>query len=229
MYDEISRIDRLPKYLTTHFVRFYWRREINKKTKIMRKVKFPFVLDATPFLSDELKKKLGPATKKLQAIEKEREEREKIRKKARGARDEMEKIRKEEAKKSESSTAPLPSVSGDAMDVDSKPAENTEGLSEGSKAALGSAITEEEEKELRIKEKKEFEESINEEVRKDVGANVTALYELVGIVTHKGAAADAGHYISWVRKEGREGEETKKGEKDEMWYKVSRDLIQLSI
>jgi len=30
VYDETRRIDRLPAYLATHFVRFYWRRDINK-------------------------------------------------------------------------------------------------------------------------------------------------------------------------------------------------------
>lgn len=194
----------------------------------MRKVKFPFVLDATPFLSEELKKKLGPATEKLREIEKEREERSKVKKKARVARDEIEKMKKmkedEEKKEGGSSTTTSTSTNGggEKMEIDGEEKKDeTEGLSEGSKLALGSAITEEEELKLREKEKKEFEDSINDEVRKDIGANVTALYELVGVVTHKGAAADAGHYISWVRKEGKNGEETKKGEKDEQWYKVS--------
>jgi len=35
----------------------------------------------------------------------------------------------------------------------------------------------------------------------DVDANCTALYELCGIVTHKGSTADSGHYIGWTRKD----------------------------
>lgn len=30
VYKEESRISRLPMYLSVHFVRFYWRRDINK-------------------------------------------------------------------------------------------------------------------------------------------------------------------------------------------------------
>ncbi|KAI9622475.1 hypothetical protein H4Q26_015156 [Puccinia striiformis f. sp. tritici PST-130] len=60
-YLQTSKISRLPAYLTIHMVRFYWRRDINKKTKIMRKVKFPFNLDLTELLSDKLKTQVGPA------------------------------------------------------------------------------------------------------------------------------------------------------------------------
>ncbi len=95
VYDETSRIDRLPAYLATHFVRFYWRRDINKKTKIMRKVKFPFVLDATPFLSDELKEKVKETTLAMKKVEKDRDERAKIRKRAKARRAAEEKAARE--------------------------------------------------------------------------------------------------------------------------------------
>ncbi len=35
IYTKHSRISRLPNNLTVHMVRFYWRRDINKKAKIM--------------------------------------------------------------------------------------------------------------------------------------------------------------------------------------------------
>ena len=98
VYDETSRIDRLPAYLATHFVRFYWRRDINKKTKIMRKVKFPFVLDATPFLTDELKEKTKETNLAIKKIEKDRDERAKIRKRAKARKVAEEKAAQEAAK-----------------------------------------------------------------------------------------------------------------------------------
>ena len=35
VYTQRSRLTRLPTYLTIHMVRFAWRRDINKKAKIM--------------------------------------------------------------------------------------------------------------------------------------------------------------------------------------------------
>src|SRR4051794_15905823 len=36
---------------------------------------------------------------------------------------------------------------------------------------------------------------VDPSLRADKGANVSGLYELVGIVSHKGASADGGHYV----------------------------------
>lgn len=38
-----------------HFVRFYWKRDISKKAKILRKVTFPINLDMRTFCSSDLK------------------------------------------------------------------------------------------------------------------------------------------------------------------------------
>ena len=35
VYSSTTRVARLPAYLTVHMVRFAWKREINKKAKIM--------------------------------------------------------------------------------------------------------------------------------------------------------------------------------------------------
>ena len=48
IYTETSRVSRLPANLTVHMVRFYWRRDINKKAKIMVCIYAPFRL---PFSS----------------------------------------------------------------------------------------------------------------------------------------------------------------------------------
>jgi ubiquitin carboxyl-terminal hydrolase 14 len=238
VYDEKSRIDRMPAYLTTHFVRFYWRRDINKKTKIMRKVKFPFDLDVTPFLTDDLKAKVLPAKDKIISISKERDERMKIRRKVKARKDNAltatDAARDADPKKVETSTtggldAPRPA---DAMAVDTT-TESLATTSSSSTAASavqqpGGALTDEEELQLRVKERAEAEAAVHEDLRRDIGCNSSGLYELVGIVTHKGAAADAGHYISWVRKDDdRKLEAGAKGKIPESsaveeWYKVSQ-------
>ncbi len=209
VYEEESRVSRLPAYLATHFVRFYWRRDINKKTKIMRKVKFPFDLDATPFCAEELKEKLKATRAKIIEIDKARDERTKIRRRVKAKRESDDKAAKEAG-------AAGADAGGAAMAVDSTPAAAASaaaseggakedssagagGSSSGSGPELGAALTEEEELALRAKERAAVQASIHPDLLADVGANSSALYELVGIVTHKGAAADAGHYISWVK------------------------------
>lgn len=81
-FTKSSRISRLPKYLTVHFVRFFWRRDVNKKTKIMRKVGFPFEFDATELCTDSLRKMTIPVRDKLRDLKKEQGERERAAKRA---------------------------------------------------------------------------------------------------------------------------------------------------
>ncbi len=41
---------------------------------------------------------------------------------------------------------------------------------------------------------------LDEELKSDVGACVTGLYDLAAIVTHSGRSAEGGHYVAWVRR-----------------------------
>lgn len=173
---------------------------MRRKTKIMRKVKFPFDLDMTPFVTDELKSKISASNSKIKAVEKERDERSKIRRKARA--------RREEALKSDAaqSTDPSNLASASSGGVDApRPAgdmavDTTEDragpASTGAMATTagpaGEAVSEEEELKIREDEARQVRESIHPDLASDLGANNSGLYELVGIVTHKGAAADAG-------------------------------------
>ncbi|TKY86087.1 hypothetical protein EX895_004912 [Sporisorium graminicola] len=252
VYDETSRIDRLPAYLATHFVRFYWRRDINKKTKIMRKVKFPFVLDATPFLTDELKEKTKETNLAIKQIEKDRDERAKIRKRAKARRIAEEKAAREAKKDGTGDVAMTDANAG--ADSTSTAAGAAAGAETGDAAAaasdskLGVELSEEEELAQRAKERQQIQATIHPDLLADTGCNPSALYELVGVVTHKGAAADAGHYISWVRKDLEEqaehhiesnvaagsrsgssgkvrAEKLDKTEADEEWYKFDDDKV----
>src|SRR5690242_17398709 len=80
LYTKTARIARLPKHLPVHFVRFDWRRDTNKKAKIMRKVTFPDELDALEFCTDELRKQLVPIRDKIREIRKEEQDDERARK-----------------------------------------------------------------------------------------------------------------------------------------------------
>ncbi|KAA3479274.1 Ubiquitin [Gossypium australe] len=61
IYFKESQINGLPRYLTIQFVRFFWKRELNQKAKILRKVDYPLELDVYDLCSDELHKRLeGP-------------------------------------------------------------------------------------------------------------------------------------------------------------------------
>ncbi|KAJ7699363.1 hypothetical protein B0H17DRAFT_1049578 [Mycena rosella] len=225
-YTQESRMTRLPAYLFVHMARFSWRADINKKAKIMRKVKFPTEYDAVDLCSDELKAKLLPVSRRLKAVEKEREERRKVRRRtkiavpapastsaapAAGADVEM----------ADAAAAPaVAAASTSAMEVEG------EGADKGKAAEEGGAL--EDESAYRARELAELEALVDQGTKADVGCSVSGLYELVAIVTHKGAAADAGHYIGFVKKSvfhpPKLGEEQ---ESDEDWYKFDDDKVSL--
>lgn len=54
-YQVSKTITRLPKFLTVHFMRFFWRRDTQKKSKILRKVQFPHELDLAEVLDESIK------------------------------------------------------------------------------------------------------------------------------------------------------------------------------
>ena len=80
LYTKTSKIARLPKHLPIHFVRFDWRKDTNKKAKIMRKVSFPDELDALEFCTDDLRNMLVPIRDKIRDVRKEEEDVERARK-----------------------------------------------------------------------------------------------------------------------------------------------------
>ncbi|GAW03081.1 ubiquitin carboxyl-terminal hydrolase 6 [Lentinula edodes] len=178
-YTQNSRITRLPSYLNVHMVRFAWKADVQKKAKIMRKVKFPTTYDAVELASPELREKLLPASRRLQEIEKERAERRKVRKRTKIAL-----------------TPSGPSIGtqgSTAVSSEDVPMAGTE-----STTVAGGAL--EDEEVYRAREKKELESLVHPDLKADVGSSTTGLYELVAIITHKGAAADSGHYMAFVKK-----------------------------
>ncbi len=64
VYFKKQQVNKLPEYLTVHFVRFYWKKDSATsgtkagKAKILRNVSFPKNFDIYDFCTDELKKSL---------------------------------------------------------------------------------------------------------------------------------------------------------------------------
>ncbi|KAG0265821.1 Ubiquitin carboxyl-terminal hydrolase 14 [Mortierella polycephala] len=69
VYSKSQRISRLPAYLTVNFVRFFWKADERVKAKILRKVKFPFELDASQFCTPELQSRLTNTKTKLNELD----------------------------------------------------------------------------------------------------------------------------------------------------------------
>jgi len=205
-YNSHSRLSRLPSYLAIHMVRFTWRRDINKKAKIMRKVKFPNEFDALEIVTDELRKKMQPVARKHIEIEKARDERRKVRKRTRNA---------------------VPAAQPSSSDAESGTEANA--VAEGSgdvemsepaveQSAAGAELQPEEW--YREREKTELEALIDPSIKADIGASLTGLYDLAAIITHKGAAANSGHYITFVARRALTG-----NEEDENWVKFDDDKV----
>jgi len=205
-YNLRSRLSRLPSYLVIHMVRFAWRRDISKKAKIMRKVKFPNEFDALDIVTDELREKMQPVSRKRIEIEMARAERRKVRKRTRVA---------------------VPATQSSSTSAGSTTEANTEAPSGGdvemSEPAAEQPIAGAElypEELYRGREKAELEALIDPSIKADVGASQTGLYDLIAIITHKGAAADAGHYIAFVARRALTGKE-----EDQDWIKFDDDKV----
>lgn len=208
-YTKKSQLSRLPKYLTVHFVRFFWRRDVQKKAKIMRKVTFPQELDVVEFCTDELRKALIPVRDKVREIRKDEED--------------VERARKRRKKN--------PLLDGDAPGSserkdEKKPATSGDGDVEMGETYKTDAEFEAENDAAILAAKKELFTLIDPELQKDEGANQSGLYELRGVVTHQGSSADSGHYTAYVKKTAPTDPKTgQKGEEDGKWWWFNDDKV----
>ncbi|KAF7531709.1 hypothetical protein G7054_g8647 [Neopestalotiopsis clavispora] len=219
-YTRKSEISRLPKYLTVHFVRFFWKRETQKKAKIMRKVTFPHELDVVEFCEESLRKMIVPVRDKVREIRKDEEdiERSRKRRKKNNGEPALEDIpggmgAKLDKKDAQPEKKDEKKASGDG-DVDMEENFKTDAEIDAEKdAALLAA-------------KKELNALIHQDLAKDDGANHSGLYELRGVVTHQGASADSGHYTAYVKKQGAVDPKTgKKKEEDGNWWWFNDDKV----
>lgn len=218
-YTKRSKISRLPKYLTVHFVRFFWKRDKQKKVKIMRRVTFPPELDVVEFCTDELREKLFPVRDKVREIRKDERDMERVRKRQKIAHK-----REEEQKANTSMVEPIQKKQiakedPDATtDVAMEEAFKTDAEYESERAAAVMAA------------KKELFDLIDPKLASDDGANTSGLYELCGVITHQGPSAESGHYTSYVKKRGRIVDDPlapggKRYEDDGKWWWFNDDKV----
>ncbi|EAW08867.1 ubiquitin-specific protease UBP6 [Aspergillus clavatus NRRL 1] len=211
VYTKRSRIARLPKYLTVHFVRFFWKRETQKKAKIMRKVTFPAELDVVDFCTEELKKQLVPIRDKVRDIRKEEVDVERARKRQKAAHQ-----REEELKRAAESDASLEPMQKKQATEEKK--EATKGGEKDGDTAMTDVFKTDADYEAEknasiLVAKKELSALVSPEIAADTGSNKSGLYELRGVITHQGASADSGHYTAYVKKQP-----NSKGEDDGKWW-----------
>lgn len=225
MYTKRSRIARLPKYLTVHFVRFFWKRETQKKAKIMRKVTFPAELDVVEFCTEELRKQLVPVRDKVREIRKDEVDIERSRKRQKLSHQREEQAKKEEAegaskepmqkkKEAEESKSKAADKDGDtAMEENYK----TDAQYEAEKLEAIRAA------------KQELYDLLKQNSSADSGTNQSGLYELRGVITHQGASADSGHYTAYVKKQARNSKDAQTGDKrreeDNKWWWFNDDKV----
>lgn len=220
-YTKTSRISHLPKYLTVHFVRFFWKKELRKKAKIMKKVTFPTELDVVEYCTETLKKQLIPVRDKVREVRKDEEDVVRARKRQKIAH------KQEEDRAADTAKAKGPATEKDL--VKDKAAEKKG----GDDAEMADAVYktdaefEAEQAASILAAKKELFALIDPELAADEGANKSGLYELRGVVTHQGASADSGHYTSYVKKQGAllDKASGKRKEEDGKWWWFNDDKV----
>lgn len=220
-YRTTSRISRLPRYLPIHFVRFYWKRDVQKKAKIMRKVTFPHELDVVEYCTDELREKLIPIRDKVRELRKEELDVERARKRQRrmakaieadgdrggqGAGPAVEKAMNEDKNE-------MKKKDGALSDGKTKDGKIVEGEEKPEEVFKTDAEVEAEQEERILTAKKDLLGAVDAGLKADKTANQTGLYELRGVITHQGASADSGHYTAYVKKEARIRTDQKTGKK----------------
>jgi ubiquitin carboxyl-terminal hydrolase 14 len=133
---------------------------------MQRKVKFPNEFDALDIVTDELRKKMQPVSRKRIEIEKARDERRKVRKRTRVAVPAAQPPGPDAGSVTEANA-----VAAGAGDVEmSEPA--------AEEPAPGDELQPEEL--YREREKTELEALIDPSIKADIGASQTGLYDLVG-------------------------------------------------
>ena len=227
-YTKSSRISRLPKYLTVHFVRFYWKKDVQKKAKIMKKVTFPAELDVVEYCTDELKKQLIPVRDKVREIRKDEHDMERARKRQKLAHKQEEDRKHDEARAAEA--APLKKK----RELEEKKEQKAKGIPQPSGGEMDVYKSDEQyeaERAASVKAaKKELFALIEQNQTEDDGSNKSGLYELRGVITHQGASADSGHYTSYVKKNGKVIDDPKapggkRIEDDGKWWWFNDDKV----
>jgi ubiquitin carboxyl-terminal hydrolase 14 len=211
-YTKTSKITRLPKYLTVHFVRFDWRRDTNKKAKIMRKVSFPKELDVVEFCADALQKTLAPVRNKFREVRGLEEDAERARKRQKRAAD-------------DAARSGLPDKPAETKGKKASKSKDEDTEMEGVEFKTDAELDAERNAAI-LDAKRDLLKLVGDLGVHDESVNRTGLYELRGIITHQGISADSGHYTAFVKKRGRKDPTTGKvGEEDGKWWWFNDDKV----
>lgn len=237
-YTKSSRISRLPKYLPVHFVRFFWRKDTQKKAKIMRKVTFPAELDALEFCTDELRKQLVPVRDQIREVRKEEEDVVRARKRQKRMKKEADdnaavqssseplKKRKEiEAEKEKERELKATGPATETELAKEKKANGGDVEMGGTESFKTDAEIEHDRAASILEAKKQLLAAVDPKIAADEASNQTGLYELRGVITHQGGSADSGHYTSYIKKSGRKGLDGKIAEEDGKWWWFNDDKV----
>jgi ubiquitin carboxyl-terminal hydrolase 14 len=209
VYTKSSKITRLPKYLTVHFMRFDWRKDTSKKAKIMRKVTFPQELDVVEFCAEDLSKILAPIRNKFREV--------------RSIELDAERARKRQKRFNEGEEPPENSSKKNERNKSNN--QKTDDVEMKDVEYKTDAQLEEERKASILAAKKELLELADPKTASDDTINHTGLYELRGIITHQGASADSGHYTAFVKKQPRKDPKTGKEVEDGKWWWFNDDKV----
>ncbi|RMZ85947.1 hypothetical protein DV737_g130, partial [Chaetothyriales sp. CBS 132003] len=229
-YVKESAISRLPKYLTVHMIRFFWKNDIKKKAKILKKVTFPEELDMVEYCTEDLRKRLVPVREKVREIRKDEQDMERARKRQK-LRHKQEEDRKHDAALQAAEAAPIAKLREQKEQKEKKEAKKEAESAGGDMDVYKTDEQYEQEKRAALKAAKTaLYEVIDPELLADESANKSGLYELRGVVCHQGASADSGHYTSYVKKEARLVDDAKarggkRKEEDGKWWFFNDDKV----
>lgn len=208
-YKSTQRISRLPKYLPVHMNRFYWKRDINKKAKTLRKVTFPMELDVTEYCTESLKKSLVPVRNKVHELRKleliDTRARKRQKRVDDAVADDADRGFKAAGPSSEEKLAEEKKKANDKAPATGKDTDMKDAAADNETYKTDAEIEAERAAGI-LAAKKDVLSAVDQDLVKDSGACQTGLYELRGVITHQGASADSGHYIAYVKKVPKPGE-----------------------
>lgn len=181
-YTKVSRINRLPSYLTIQFVRFHYKGNVQTNAKLLRDVKFSMILDVYDLCTKELQEKLSPMRLKYKKAD--------------------------DLAATSKSGILLNEESGEhKADESSRVEGGTDSEKPGSArstaSTAGSLLGSDK---LAPNAYRKFLANDSEEMKKytfadDPGSNNSGFYELRAVLTHKGRSSASGHYVAWIKKQ----------------------------
>lgn len=198
-YTKVSRISRLPAYLTVQFVRFHYKGNVQTNAKLLRDVKFSMILDVYDLCSKELQERLAPMRAKYKLAD-----------------DQIALSKAKALPGTNSADTPAAGPSASAASTEETQTPDSTGAQVGSAGESSSPNRSPDEIDL-SSAKARFLANDKEEMKKytfldDPGSNNSGFYELKAVLTHKGRSSASGHYVGWIKR-------------DDQWFKCDDDLV----